>query len=47
MKPMLSPKIDLVFKMLFVRDADVLEAIQMKAVAAESLEEFERYLSSL
>ncbi len=30
-----------------VRDADVLESVQMKAVAAGSIEEFERYLSSL
>jgi hypothetical protein len=34
-------------KLKGVRDDDVLEAIQMKAVAAESLDEFERYISSL
>ncbi len=34
-------------KLKGVRDDDVLEAIQRKAVAAESLEEFERYISSL
>ncbi len=34
-------------KLKGIRDADVLEAIQMKAVAAGSIEEFERYLLSL